>query len=85
MASIEKIEARARTSPANMSFQDIKKLCDHYFGPPRNGSGSHNAIYKMSWPGDPRVNIQNKDGKAKPYQVKQVVSAIDRTKQDKEN
>ncbi len=26
--------------------------------------------------GDPRVNIQNKQGKAKPYQVKQVLEAI---------
>ena len=30
----------------------------------------------MPWPGDPRVNIQDKGGKAKPYQVKQVLNAI---------
>ena len=28
--------------------------------------------------GDPRVNIQNAKGKAKPYQVKQVLQAIER-------
>ncbi len=29
------------------------------------------------WPGDPRVNIQKgKDGKAKVYQVRQVLAAI---------
>ena len=27
---------------------------------------------------DPRVNIQNFKGKAKPYQVRQVIQAIDR-------
>jgi len=28
--------------------------------------------------GDPRINIQNDKGKAKAYQVKQVLAAIDR-------
>ena len=28
--------------------------------------------------GDPRVNIQNSKGKAKPYQVRQVLQAVDR-------
>jgi len=28
--------------------------------------------------GDPRVNIQNAKGKAKPYQVRQVLQAIER-------
>jgi len=32
----------------------------------------------MPWAGDPRVNIQNNKGMAKPYQVKQVLKAIDR-------
>jgi hypothetical protein len=39
--------------------------------------GSH-AVFKMPWPGDPRVNIQNDNGKAKPYQVRQVLKAIDK-------
>ena len=33
-------------------------------------------MYKTPWPGDPRVNIQNDKGRAKPYQVKQVLAAI---------
>jgi hypothetical protein len=32
----------------------------------------------MPWQGDPRVNIQNDKGKAKAYQVRQVVMAIER-------
>jgi hypothetical protein len=32
----------------------------------------------MPWQGDPRVNIQNKNGKAKSYQVRQVLRAIER-------
>jgi hypothetical protein len=30
------------------------------------------------WPGDPRVNIQEDKGKAKAYQVRQVLLAIDK-------
>ncbi len=30
------------------------------------------------WPGDPRINIQNHKGRAKPYQVRQVLLAIEK-------
>ena len=33
--------------------------------------------------GDPRVNIQNDKGKAKPYQVKQVLEAVKKLKESK--
>lgn len=82
VASIEKIEKQARDSPANMSYHDMLKLCIHYFGEPRSGQGSHNAIFKMPWEGDPRINLQDKHGKAKPYQVKQAIAAIDRSKEN---
>lgn len=83
VASIEKIEKQARDSPAGMSYSDLLKLCTHYFGQPRSGSGSHNAIFKMPWEGDPRINLQDKRGNAKPYQVKQALAAIDRSKEEK--
>ncbi|OYV17001.1 MAG: hypothetical protein CG439_1880, partial [Methylococcaceae bacterium NSP1-2] len=35
-------------------------------------------IFKMPWSGDPRINIQETKGKAKAYQVKQVLLAIDK-------
>ncbi|MEW6521918.1 MAG: toxin HicA, partial [Thermodesulfobacteriota bacterium] len=41
-------------------------------------SGSSHRIYKTPWLGDPRVNIQNSKGKAKAYQVRQVLKAIER-------
>jgi len=40
-------------------------------------AGSH-AVFKTPWPGDPRVHIQNDKGKARPYQVRQVLAAIDK-------
>ena len=77
MPSIEKIVLRMRDSPSGVRFAEFKKVCDHYFGAARQGGTSH-LVYKMPWPGDPRVNIQNVGGRAKPYQVRQVLLAIDR-------
>jgi hypothetical protein len=75
MTSIDKILQQMCREPANIRFSDLRKVCEHFFGPPRQQSSSH-LIFKTPWPGDPRVNIQNTGGKAKPYQVKQVLQAI---------
>ena len=76
MGSLEKIQQDAQANPANLRFADLRKLCEHYVGSPRQ-SGSH-LVFKTPWPGDPRVNIQDRAGKAKPYQVKHFLAAIDR-------
>ena len=77
MGSIAKTLEQMRSNPAGVRFSDLKKVCEHYFGKPRQ-SGSSHCIFKTPWPGDPRVNIQNHKGKAKPYQVKQVLLAIEK-------
>lgn len=77
MANIEKLVAQLRNSPKNVKFTDLVKVCNFYFGEPRQQGTSH-CVYKMPWPGDPRINIQQKQGKAKAYQVKQVLEAIDK-------
>lgn len=77
MASTEKLLDQMRREPANVSFSDLKKVCQTYFGKARQDGSSH-AIFKTPWSGDPRVNIQNAQGKAKPYQVRQVLQAIDK-------
>ena len=64
-------------NPAGIRFNELSKVCDHFFGEPRK-SGSSHRVYKTPWAGDPRVNIQNARGKAKPYQVRQVLLAIER-------
>lgn len=66
-----------RENPGGFRFTDLCKVCEHYFGPARQTSGSH-RVYKTPWIGDPRVNIQNSKGYAKAYQVKQVLKAIER-------
>jgi hypothetical protein len=73
----DEILGQMRAEPADVRFADLRRICERYFGPPRNKGGSH-LIFKTPWPGDPRVNIQNRGGKAKAYQVRQVLRAIDR-------
>ena len=66
-----------KKNPTNVRFADLCKVCEYYFGKARQSGTSH-KIYKTPWQGDPRVNIQNNKGKAKVYQVKQVLTAIER-------
>lgn len=66
-----------RSKPSGIRFADLCKVCDHFFGQARQTSGSH-RVYKTPWVGDPRVNIQNDKGKAKVYQVRQVLKALER-------
>jgi len=76
MAGVTSILEAMRQNPQGIRFNDLKKVCGHYFGPPKQGGTSH-CIYRTPWPGNPRVNIQNQKGKAKPYQVRQVLRAIE--------
>lgn len=65
-----------KSNPAGIRFIDAVKVATYYFGSPRQDGTSH-CIWKMPWPGDPRVNLQKgKGGKAKAYQVKQLLAAI---------
>ncbi len=77
MSGIGKILEQMKHEPSNVRFSDLQKVCEAYFGKARN-SGSSHFIFKTPWQGDPRVNIQNDKGKAKVYQVKQVLLAIER-------
>lgn len=66
-----------KNNPKDVKFSELCKVCDFYFGDARQ-SGSSHRVYKTPWTGDPRVNIQNSKGKAKAYQVKQVLKSIER-------
>ena len=71
------VDHAMRSNPKNVAYNDLFNVCEHYFGQPRQSGTSH-AVFKMPWAGDPRVNIQNDKGKAKAYQVRQVLAAIDK-------
>jgi len=83
VAEIAKILDRMRVSPAQVRFADLYKVCVAYSGEPRQSASSH-AVFKTPWPGDPRLNIQNAKGQAKPYQVRQVLLALDRLRKKDE-
>ena len=82
--SLEDLLAEMRGNPANVRFADLCKVATHFFGEARNKGSSHN-IWKMPWAGDPRINLQDAGGKAKPYQVRQVIQAIDRLLEEKKS
>ncbi len=75
--SIDEIIIQMRKSPENVAFRDLRKVCEGKFRKPRQKGGSH-KIFKTPWAGDPRINIQDNKGKAKTYQVKQVLLAIEK-------
>lgn len=68
---------KMRHNPSNIRFSELCRVCDCIFGKARMRSTSH-RVYKMPWSGDPRINIQDNQGKAKVYQVKQVLKATDK-------
>lgn len=74
---IDKILALMRQNAKGVRFDDLCKVCDHYFGEPRQKASSH-RIYKTPFKDDPRLNIQDDKGMAKAYQVKQVLKIIER-------
>ena len=77
MKNIAKKLRQFKNSPKDVSFSELCKICVFYFGDVRQSASSH-GIYKTPWRGDTRVNIQNSKGKAKAYQIKQVLKAIER-------
>jgi hypothetical protein len=77
MVKLDALLIQMRKNPKDVRFSALCRICDHFFGEPRQKKSSH-RVYKTPWPGDPRVNIQNNKGKAKVYQVKQVLLAIEK-------
>lgn len=77
MSKVTEILESMRKNPSGIRFAEACHVCEHFFGPPRQKGSSH-CIYKTPWPGDPRVNIQQRKGMAKAYQMKQVLKAIEK-------
>ena len=79
MAKCEKLLIKARNSPDNLRFAEVCSLAECYGWVFVGGSGAHrvylnaaigNAVGSM-------MNFQSRKGKAKAYQVKQLLDAID--------
>jgi hypothetical protein len=72
MSKFEKLKLKLLSGNAdnNFSFDDLRNILLHYNFVERNTGGSHRIFYKEGL--EEIINIQPKNGKAKPYQVKQV-------------
>ena len=80
---IDDLLGEMRSNPGGVRFVEVCKVVSHFFGEPRNKGSSHH-VWRMPWAGDPRINLQpGSGGKAKPYQVRQALQAIDRLLQEK--
>ena len=44
--------------------------------PRRSGTSHH--VFKTPWVGDPRINLQASGRDAKPYQIRQLLAAVER-------
>ena len=80
MPSIEKLVATFQKNQRGVRFADALRVCIHFFGSPRT-NGSH-YVFKTTWKGDPRINIQNRQGYVAEYQVKQIVAAVTKWKEE---
>jgi len=76
MTRIEKRLERIQNSPNDVKWADLVAVCDLCFGKPRRGRGSH-LIYDTPWMDHPLLVLQPSKGKAKPYQVRQALRALD--------
>jgi len=76
MGRHEKRLEAIRNNPSDVAWTDLVNICDVCFGRSRRGRGSH-LIYDTPWMDNPVLVLQPRKGKAKPYQVRQVLKAID--------
>jgi hypothetical protein len=68
----------ARRSPANIRFSDLRGLVERAGFVLRSTRGSHRIYRHATRREIPLINLQEeRGGKAKPYQVRQVVRIID--------
>ncbi len=67
-----------RASPANARLRDSRWLVEHLGYVERRRVGSHRIYRHAARPGLPLINLQvGSAGKAKPYQVRQVLAIVD--------
>ena len=76
MVRYERRLAKIRNNPKDVSWADLIGICNMVFGKPRQGRGSH-VVYDTPWMDHPVLVLQPRRGRAKAYQVRQVLRAID--------
>jgi len=71
-----KLLSKIQNSSKNICFGDFTMLVEAFRFKRMRSEGSHNVYKREDVP--EMVNIQNNDGKAKPYQIKQFLSLIEK-------
>lgn len=71
-----KILAKALASPANLRFADACRLAEAFGFRLIRVSGSHHIFGKAGM--NEQVNLQEVQGEAKPYQVRQFLKLVER-------
>lgn len=75
MGNTNKLIIKALDSPQNLRFEELRKLCE-VFGMKlrKKGSSGHSFVYKYEGSQSYTQSIQDVNGKAKDYQVKQLLT-----------
>ena len=73
MTKQEKLLVKANNNPDGLSFSDFQTLMLRFGWIMDHQSGSHQIWYS---PKSFRVSVQNRNGKAKGYQVKQFLARL---------
>lgn len=66
---------RIKNNPADVRFDDAVAWLVSFGFHEREAKGSHKVFTHPLWNG--RLTMQNHNGKAKPYQVRQALAAIE--------
>ena len=75
MGKKEKLIKKALESPQNLRFGELQKLCEYFDMECRGKEGSH-FMYKREKKPKFTQTIQDKKGKAKKYQVMQLINKL---------
>ncbi|MGP0067200.1 MAG: type II toxin-antitoxin system HicA family toxin [Isosphaeraceae bacterium] len=70
-----KLFQKALNRPKNLSFQDLLKLAQAFGFELARINGSHHILVHPDV--DHPLNLQEVDGKAKPYQVRQLIRLVE--------
>jgi predicted RNA binding protein YcfA (HicA-like mRNA interferase family) len=71
-----KVLAKVLASPANVRFSEMQGLVEAFGFRLLRVSGSHHIYGRAATP--EQINLQNVNGKAKPYQIRQLLRLVER-------
>jgi len=78
MTKKEKLIQKIMNNPENVSFDDLCHVIEMFGFKRKGGTGSHKFYVRDGIQG--ALNVQERDGKAKAYQVKQFLKIIEEYK-----